>query len=59
MAGRPLFDTGKRGDSRCGVVSRDFALFGGVGLLLELGIATAEGVEFIAHAMPAHEKFLR
>jgi hypothetical protein len=28
-------------------------------LLLEVGIATAEGVEFIVHAMPAREKFLR
>ena len=26
--------------------------------LLEVGVATAEGVEFIVHAMPARPKFL-
>ena len=26
--------------------------------LLEIGIATAEGIEFIVHAMPARSKFL-
>ena len=29
------------------------------GQLLELGIATADGVEFVVHAMPARDKFLR
>lgn len=29
------------------------------GRLLEVGTATAEGVEFIVHAMPARQKFLR
>ena len=29
------------------------------GLLLEVGVATAEGVDFIVHAMPARPKFLR
>jgi hypothetical protein len=29
------------------------------GRLLEVGTATAEGTEFIAHAMPARQKFLR
>ncbi len=29
------------------------------GRALELGVATAEGVEFIVHAMPARPKFLR
>jgi hypothetical protein len=29
------------------------------GRLLEIGTATAEGVEFIVHAMPARQKFLR
>lgn len=29
------------------------------GQLLEVGLATAEGVEFIVHAMPARAKFLR
>jgi hypothetical protein len=29
------------------------------GHLLEIGIATAEGVEFLVHAMPARTKFLR
>ena len=29
------------------------------GRLLEIGTATAEGIEFIVHAMPAREKFLR
>ncbi len=29
------------------------------GRLLEVGVATAEGVEFIVHAMPARPKFLR
>ena len=27
--------------------------------LLEIGVASAEGVEFIVHAMPARNKFLR
>ena len=27
--------------------------------LLEVGVAEAEGIEFIVHAMPAREKFLR
>ena len=26
--------------------------------LLEIGVATAEGIEFIIHAMPARSKFL-
>ncbi len=26
--------------------------------LLEIGVATAEGIEFIVHAMPARSKFL-
>ncbi len=30
-----------------------------VGRLLEVGVATAEGVEFIVHAMPARPTFLR
>lgn len=29
------------------------------GNLLEIGVAVAEGVEFIIHAMPARQKFLR
>jgi hypothetical protein len=29
------------------------------GRLLEVGVAAAEGVEFIVHAMPARPKFLR
>jgi hypothetical protein len=29
------------------------------GNLLELGVATGEGVEFIVHAMPARRRFLR
>jgi len=29
------------------------------GNLLEIGVATGEGVEFIVHAMPARTKFLR
>lgn len=29
------------------------------GRLLEVGVATAEGVEFIVHAMPARPQFLR
>ena len=29
------------------------------GRLLEVGTATAEGIEFIVHAMPARQKFLR
>lgn len=28
-------------------------------LMLEIGMAAAEGIEFIVHAMPAREKFLR
>ncbi len=27
--------------------------------LLEVGVVSAEGVEFIVHAMPARDKFLR
>lgn len=29
------------------------------GRLLEIGLATADGVEFVVHAMPARPKFLR
>jgi len=29
------------------------------GLLLEVGVAEAEGIEFIVHAMPARSQFLR
>ena len=29
------------------------------GRLLEVGVATGEGVEFIVHAMPARPRFLR
>jgi len=29
------------------------------GNLLEIGVATGEGVEFIVHAMPARPRFLR
>lgn len=29
------------------------------GRVLEIGIAVAESIEFIVHAMPAREKFLR
>lgn len=29
------------------------------GRLLEVGVATAEGLEFIVHAMPARPQFLR
>jgi hypothetical protein len=29
------------------------------GRLLEIGKASAEGIEFIVHAMPARQKFLR
>jgi len=29
------------------------------GRLLEVGVAVADAVEFIVHAMPAREKFLR
>lgn len=29
------------------------------GRFLEIGTATAEGTEFIVHAMPARQKFLR
>ena len=29
------------------------------GRMLEVGVAVGEGVEFIVHAMPAREKFLR
>ncbi|MDE3206266.1 MAG: hypothetical protein KGQ66_18820 [Acidobacteriota bacterium] len=29
------------------------------GRMLEVGTATAEGIEFIVHAMPARQKFLR
>lgn len=27
--------------------------------LLEIGVSTAEGIEFVIHAMPARNKFLR
>jgi hypothetical protein len=38
-----------------------FMLIGGdeSGRMLEVGVASAEGIEFIVHAMPAREKFLR
>ena len=29
------------------------------GCLLEIGVASAEGVDFIVHAMPARPRFLR
>jgi hypothetical protein len=29
------------------------------GRMLEIGVAAAEGIEFIVHAMPARQKFLR
>jgi hypothetical protein len=29
------------------------------GRMLEVGVAVGDGVEFIVHAMPAREKFLR
>lgn len=29
------------------------------GRMLEVGVVAAEGIEFIIHAMPAREKFLR
>jgi hypothetical protein len=29
------------------------------GLLLEVGVAEAEGIEFIVHAVPARSQFLR
>ena len=29
------------------------------GRMLEIGVASAEGIEFIVHAMPARDKFLR
>lgn len=29
------------------------------GRMLEIGVAAAEGIEFIVHAMPAREKFSR
>ena len=29
------------------------------GQMLEVGVATAEGVDFIVHAMAARQKFLR
>ena len=29
------------------------------GQMLEIGVAAAEGIEFIVHAMPARDKFLR
>ena len=29
------------------------------GRLLEIGTAAAEGIEFVVHAMPARQKFLR
>jgi hypothetical protein len=27
--------------------------------IIEVGVAVAEGIEFIVHAMPARDKFLR
>ena len=30
----------------------------GTGRLLEIGVASAEGFEFVVHAMPARRKFL-
>ncbi len=29
------------------------------GRMLEIGVTAAEGIEFIVHAMPARDKFLR
>ena len=29
------------------------------GRMFEIGVAAAEGIEFIVHAMPARDKFLR
>lgn len=29
------------------------------GQMLEIGVAAAEGIEFIVHVMPARDKFLR
>ncbi len=29
------------------------------GRLLEIGVATGEGIEFVIHAMPARDKYLR
>ena len=29
------------------------------GLLLEIGVAEADGIEFVIHAMPARDKYLR
>lgn len=29
------------------------------GRMLEIGVASAEGIEFIVHALPARDKFLR
>ena len=29
------------------------------GRLLEVGVATGEGVEFVVHSMPARDKFVR
>jgi len=29
------------------------------GRILEIGVAAAEGIEFIVHAIPARDKFLR
>jgi hypothetical protein len=36
-------------------------LIGGdeTGRMLEVGVVAAEGIEFIIHAMPAREKFMR
>lgn len=31
----------------------------GSGRMLEIGVAAAEGIEFIVHAMPARDKFSR
>ena len=29
------------------------------GRLLEIGVSTADGIEFVIHAMPARDKYLR
>lgn len=38
-----------------------FMLIGGdeSGRMLEVGVVSAEGIDFIVHAMPARDKFLR
>jgi len=43
-------------------VMDDFVMLVGgneAGRLLEIGVAEAEGLEFIVHAMPARQRFLR